>query len=175
MCSTKYSNNTDYHIMLSFLYNYENIYNEMNLPPRKTSQTQFKTIFIFYNKFITLNYQNSTNVCFSLFFFLSALSSVRCSGVGGGGQAPQARVSSPPGGRGRAAQGEGHTPGYLHSGGETNCTKAASLPVWGGGRGKLPRIQDKSVHRFSMSICIHCSLVHARVHVHFYILVLRKG
>ena len=68
-----------------------------------------------------------------------------------GGQAPQARVSSPPGwGDGQAAQDEGHAPGYLHPGGETNCTKAASLPVWGAGRGKLPRIQDKPVHRFGM-------------------------
>ena len=98
-----------------------------------------------------------------------------CQVFWGGGQAPQARVSSPPGGRGQAAQGEGHTPGYLHPGGETNCTKAALLPVWGGGRGKLPRIQDKLVHRFGMFICTHFSLVHARVHVHFYILVLRKG
>ena len=56
-----------------------------------------------------------------------------CQVFWGGGQAPQARVSSPPGGRGQAAQGEGHTPGYLHPGGETNCTKAASFPVWGGG------------------------------------------
>ena len=39
-------------------------------PPRKTSQIQFKTIFIFYNKFITLIYQKGTNVCFSLFCFL---------------------------------------------------------------------------------------------------------
>ena len=44
------------------------------------------------HKFITLNYQNSANVCFSLFFFyISALSSVRCSRVGD-------RVASPPGG-----------------------------------------------------------------------------
>ena len=41
-------------------------------PPQKTWQTQFKMIFIFfYNKFITHNYQNSSNVCFSLFFSLS--------------------------------------------------------------------------------------------------------
>ena len=107
------------------------------------------------------------------FFFLSALSSVSCSG--GGGQVPQPRVSSSPRGMGQAAQGEGNTPRYLHPGGETNCTKAASLPVWGRGRGNLLRIQDKPVHRFGMFICTHCSLVHARVHVHFYILVLRKG
>ena len=78
------------------------------------------------------------------FFFLSAL----FSGVlGWGASSPGQGIFTPPGVRGQAAQGEGHTPGYLHSGGETNCTKAASLPVWGGGRGKLPRIQDKSVHR----------------------------
>ena len=73
-------------------------------------------------------------------FFLSALSSVRCSGVGvGGGQAPQARVSSPPGGKGQAAQGEGHTPGYLHPGGETNCTGGFTPRV---GRGDGQASQD---------------------------------
>ena len=110
---------------------------------------------------------------FFIIFFCIKFCQVFWGGGGGGGQAPQARVSSPPGRRGQAAHGEGHTPGYLHPEGETNCTKAASLPVWGGGRGKLPRIQDKPVHRFGMFICTHCSLVHARVH--FYILVLRKG
>ena len=40
-------------------------------PPQKTWQTQFKMIFIFlYNKFISHNYQNSSNVCFSLIFSL---------------------------------------------------------------------------------------------------------
>ena len=104
----------------------------------------------------------------------SVQNNIYMSGVLGWEQAPQARVASPLG-RGQAAQGEGHTPGYLHPGGETNCTKAASLPVWGEGRGKLPRIQEKPVHRFGMFICTHCSLVHARVHVHFYILILKKG
>ena len=109
---------------------------------------------------------------FFIIFFLSTLSSVRCSrrGASSSGQG-----IFTPWGEGQAAQGEGHTPGYLHPGGETNCTMAASLPVWGVGRGKLSRIQDKPVHRFGMFICTHCSLVHARVHVHFYILVLRKG
>ena len=78
-------------------------------------------------------------------------------------------------GEGQAAQGVGHTPGYLHPGGVTNYTKAASFPVWGERRGKLPRFQEKPVHRFGMFICTHCILVHARVHVHFYILVLKKG
>ena len=66
---------------------------------RKTSQTQFKTIFIFHNKFITLNYQNSANVCFSLFFLYFCIK--LCQVFSGGGQAPQARVASPPGGRGK--------------------------------------------------------------------------
>ena len=97
---------------------------------------------------------------FHYFFLLSALSSVRCSGVGG--KLPSPGYLHPPGGGEQAAQGEGHTPEYLHPGGETNCRKAASLPAWGGGRGKLPRIQDKTVHRFGMFICTRCSLVHAR-------------
>ena len=40
------------------------------------------------------------------------------------------------GGGGQAAQGWGIPPGYLHSGGETRCTKAASLTVGGGGGGQ---------------------------------------
>ena len=40
-------------------------------PPQKTWETQLKMRFIFsYNKFISHNYQNSSNVCFSLFFSL---------------------------------------------------------------------------------------------------------
>ena len=66
-------------------------------PLRITSQTQFKTIFIFYNKFITLNYQNSTYVCFFIIFFSFCIKFCQVFWVGGGGQAPQARVSSPPG------------------------------------------------------------------------------
>ena len=81
----------------------------------------------------------------------------------------------PLGGGGQVAQSEGNTPGYLHPGGETKLHKGSFTPHVGRGRGKLPSIQDKPVHRFGMFICTHCSLVHARVHVHFYILVLRKG
>ena len=102
-----------------------------------------------------------------------------CQVFWGGGQAPQARVSSPLGGEGKLPRVRGIPRGIFTPGGETNCTKAALFPVWGGGagagEGKLPRIQDKPVHRFGMFICTHCSLVHARVQVHFYILVLRKG
>ena len=73
-----------------------------------------------------------------------------------GGQAPQARVSAPPWGRGQAAQGEGHTPGYLHPGGETNCTKAASLPVWGGGGASYPGFK---INRYTGSVCLFVYIV----------------
>ena len=99
---------------------------------------------------------------FLSFFFLSALSSVRYSGLGA---SSSGQAIHPLGGGGKLPRLRGiFTP-------ETTCTKAPSLPVcvWGGwgrgGRGKLPRIQDKPVHRFGMFICTHCSLVHARVHV----------
>ena len=120
-------------------------------------------------KFITLNYQKS--LVFIIFFsFRITFCQVFCDG----GKLHRPGFH-PPGRRGQAAQGEGHTPGYLHPGGQTNCKKAASLPPVRRGRGKLPRIQDKPVHWFGMFICTHCILVHARVHVHFYILVLSEG
>ena len=83
---------------------------------------------------------------------LSALSSVRFSW--GGGQAAQARVSLPPGGKlprssfspGVAAQGGGKIPwGICTTGGQ--AAPRQLHPPGGGGGGKLPRVQDKPVHR----------------------------
>ena len=108
---------------------------------------------------------------FIILFFLSALSSVRCSGVGGKLLRPG--YLHPLEGGGKLPRVRGIPRGIFTL--EGRQTEAASFPVWGGGRSKLPRIQDKPVHRFGMLICTHCSLVHAKVHVHFYILVLRKG
>ena len=140
--------------------------------PRKTSQTQFKIIFIFYNKFIMLNYQNSTNVCFSIFFSFCIKS---CQVFWGGGQAPQARVSSSPRGGDKLPRVRGIPRGIFTPEGRQTAQRQLHSPCGEGGRGKLPRIQDKPVHRFCMLICTHFSLIHARVHVYFYILVLRKG
>ena len=69
-------------------------------------------------------------------------------GGGGGGQAVQARVSSPPGSKlPRMGEGGGqNTPGYLHF-----RVKLSRGSFTHGGWGKLPRVQDKPVHRMESS------------------------
>ena len=98
-------------------------------------------------------------------------------GGGGGASSPGQSIFTPWGGEGDKLPRVRGIPRGIFTPEGRHCTKAALLPVWGGGRGKLPRIQDKPVHRFGMVFffCTHCSLVLARIHVYFYILVLRKG
>ena len=87
-----------------------------------------------------------------------------CQVFWGGGQAPQARVSSPPGGGGKLPRVRGIPRGIFTPEGD-KLNKGSFTPRVGRGRGKLPGFQDKPIHRFGMFICTHCSLVHARVQV----------
>ena len=72
---------------------------------------------------------------------------------------------------GQAAQDEEEVQGVCGGGGGDKLPKR-QLRVFvcagGGEGGKLPRMQDKPVYRVRyVFICTHCSLIHARVHVHF--------
>ena len=93
--------------------------------PQENLVNSVQNNIYFYNKFIMLNYQNSTNVCFSLFFFFLHYVLSGVLGWGGSSSSGQGIFTHWEEG----ASCPHPTPGYLHPGGETNCTKAASLPV----------------------------------------------
>ena len=117
--------------------------------PRKLSSKQYLYFITFF--FITVNYQNSANVCFS-FFFISALRSVRCSRVG---TSSSGQGSITPG-EGSSCPGWGAYPGYLHPGGETNCTKSASIPCGERGGASYPGFKR---NRYTGSVCLFVHIV----------------
>ena len=105
------------------------------------------------------------------YFFLSALSSVRCSGVGdkllrpgylhplgGGGQAPQARVSSPPGGGGKMPRVRGIPQGIFIPEGRQTAQRQLHSPCREG-KGEGSSYPGFKINLYTGSVCLFVHIV----------------